>query len=356
MLLGTLARCGAPDAPQTLSPPPLPWTPTPFPALPHPAANGPSAAKVELGWLLFHDPLLSRDRATACVSCHGQNWGLSDGLRVSIGVDSNGASGLARRGPHRSRRNAPALWNLAWRQELFWDGRAPSLEAQALGPLTDPDELARDPDALARDLDAIPEYRQRFALAFPGDRPAVSIPHLQRALGAFERTLVSDLAPYDRYAAGDPGALSPAERRGMEHFAVAGCPSCHPAPLFFSGRYAPAPGPVPGEPAAAPLPWADLGRYEVTRDPRDLGHFRAASLRNLRESAPYFHDGSSDTLDGALQRELHARSSAPLDASQRADLLAFLRDALHDRTRMPPHAERVPSGLPVPRDDYRPGR
>jgi cytochrome c peroxidase len=271
-------------------------------------------------------------------------------------VDSNGASGLARRGPHRSRRNAPALWNLAWRSALFWDGRAATLEAQVLGPLTDPDELARDPDALVRDLGAIDAYVQRFAEAFPHEAPAVSLPHLQRALAAFERTLISDRAPYDRHVLGDPGALAPVEVRGLGHFLRVGCAGCHPPPLFSTERYALAPEPLPERPTPEPLPWTDLGRYEVTRDPQDLGRLRAPSLRNLRESAPYFHDGSSDTLDEALERELRARSNVSLAPSERAELLAFLRDGLLDRTRMPAWAEHVPSGLPVPRDDYRPGR
>lgn len=343
-----LTACGAePSAPA------LPWPAASLGAVPAPTDNPPTPARAELGRMLFHDPILSADRAVACVTCHGENWGLSDGLRFSVGVYSNNAAGLSRRGPHRSRRNAPSLWNAGYRTSLFWDGRAPSLEAQVLGPITDPDELARDPAELVRDLAAVDAYVALFRAAFPEDSAPVTQRNLQRALASFVRTIVSDRAPYDLYARGDALAMTDAELRGMNTFARAGCAGCHAPPLFASETFAPRAAVLDGAPAPEAPPREDLGRFEVTGRDEDRGRYRTPSLRNLRESAPYFHDGSSDSLDEAVARESVTRG-APLSERERRDVVTFLHQSLMDKTRMPAYADRVPSGLPVPSDGYRP--
>ncbi|MFO0608113.1 MAG: cytochrome c peroxidase [Polyangiales bacterium] len=319
-----------------------------FPPVPVPADNPMSAAKVELGRLLFHDPILSTDRQVACVTCHGQIWGLSDGLRVSVGVGGVGPAGTGRRGPNVTRRNASTLWNVAWRPALFWDGRAASLEEQALGPMRDPRELGRPPEDVAADLARIPAYGRLFADAFPGEAPAVSARNLVRALAAFQRTLVSTWAPYDRYTAGDRGALGTQAVRGLNLFQTLGCVACHAPPTFDRMVYEPSFSPgTPGAPS-------DDGRAEVTGRAEDRGRFLVPTLRNVGETGPYFHDGAVGSLADAVSLEAtHRPGSRALTPAERDDLVAFLREGMTDLHRLPERPDAVPSGLMVPLDGYR---
>lgn len=326
----SLLGCGAPEAPS-------PWA---FAPMVIPADNPPSAAKTELGRLLFHDPLLSADRRTACVTCHAQYWGMSDGLPRSIGTGGDGAIGTGRRGTPVTR-NAPSLWNVGWRESLFRDGRMRSLEAQSLAPLGAADELGRSVDEVVRDLRAIPDYVRLFAEAFPRDGDPVRAENLQRALAAFERTLVTDRAPWDRFVAGDTAALDAAEQRGWRLFQDLGCGACHTPPRFESERFAP-----------SPTPSDDPGREDFTRDPAHRGHLRVPSLRNVRDTGPYFHQGAVSSLAEAVSRESLLRARALRD-DERDDLTAFLASGLMDRTREPHRPDVVPSGLPVPADGFR---
>lgn len=268
---------------------------------------------------------------------------MADGLAKSVGVGGSGAVGIGRTGPTHTRRNARTLWNAAYRRALFWDGRTPTLEAQVLVPLTDAVELGRVPDELVADLRANADYRARFAAAFGGEP---SVANVQRAIASFVRTIVSVDAPYDRYARGDAKALADDEVHGMQLFAELGCATCHVPPLFESERYANVGVADPSAP--------DDGRFEVTRDEADRGAFRVPTLRNLRATGPYFHDGSSATIDDAVLRM--ARYSAPsraLASDETAALVAFLRSSLVDRSREPARPDGVPSGLPLPADGFR---
>jgi len=338
----TLVACAAPD-------------PSPvgerlrgtFPPVPIPPDNPMNPAKVELGRLLFHDPILSSDRQVACVTCHGQIWGLSDGLPVSVGVGGIGPAGTGRHGPNVTRRNASTLWNVAWRPALFWDGRTPSLEAQALEPLRDPRELGRPPEDVARDLAAIPAYARLFAEAFPGDRAPVTVTHLAQALAAFERTLTSTWAPYDRYQAGDTGSLGAQAVRGMNLFQTLRCTACHAPPTFDRSVYEPS-----LTPARAGV--MDEGRAEVTGRADDRRRFLVPTLRNIAETAPYFHDGTVATLADAVALEAAGRPGArALSTAERDDVVTFLREGMTDLARLPERPKAVPSGLMVPLDGYR---
>ncbi|MEP7126918.1 MAG: cytochrome c peroxidase [Byssovorax sp.] len=331
--------------PVPVAAPPLPWSAEAVPRAPEPADNPGTPAKIDLGELLFYDPILSTDLATACASCHSEIWGMSDGLPVSIGVDGVGPTGPGREGPNVTRRNAATLWNVAYRPLLFADGRTKTLEEQVLGPLHEAKELGREPAAVVADLADIPEYAQRFGAAFPDDAKPVSILNLQRAIAAFERTLVSDRSPYDHYVAGDAGALSAAALRGMSLFAEVGCSTCHAPPLFEQSRFvARGLAPIPGV--------VDDGRQEVTHDPADHAAFRVATLRNVRETGPYFHTGAVETLDDAVRHEAALASRAVTDA-EIADVVAFLNKGLTDPSRSPSRPRTVPSGLAVPVDGFR---
>lgn len=325
--------------------PPLPWSRRALGEVPHPADNPPSADKHELGRLLFYDPILSRDQEVACATCHSEIWGMGDGLPLSVGVDGEGPAGPGRTGPNVTDRNASTLWNVAYRSELFWDGRASTLEEQALLPIEDEVEMDRDLEAVVADLKSNATYAALFAKAFGPD--SVTAENMAKALSVFQRRMVSELGPYDRYAAGDEGALNEEAVEGMWLFDEAGCADCHVPPLFDSARYADR-GVGDG---------SDPGRQAVTGDPADHGAFRVPTLRNLRETGPYFHDGSVDDLDQAVAQEV-ARSvaegqSRALKEAEIEAIATFIRKGLMDRSQEPDRPEEVPSGLDVPLDGFR---
>jgi cytochrome c peroxidase len=328
----------------------LPWQAQPLTAAAEPADNPSSPAKRLLGRALFYDPLLSADRATACVTCHSELWGLGDQLARSVGVGGRGAIGPGREGPHMTRRNAPALWNLSQRSAFFWDGRADSLEAQIFFPLENQDELARDPDALIAELAANSGYAELFQAAFPDVAQPISRDTLAKALASFMRGYVSDRAPYDQFLAGDELALDAADRKGLDLFAELDCQSCHVPPRFESDSYAD---------RAVPNPEAiaDDGRGELPEHARERGRFRVPTLRNVRETGPYFHNGAVASLEEAVQhevdRQLERTARAQLTAAEMRDLVGFLRRALTDTTREQHPPSSLPSGLTPPLDNER---
>jgi len=328
----------------------LPWPERPLPTVLDPADNPRSEAKRLLGRTLFYDPLLSADRATACVTCHSEIWGLGDQLPRSVGIEGRGVVGPGRSGAHRSRRNSPALWNLGLREALFWDGRVATLEEQVFFPLRDPDELARDPDALLEDLRASDAYGALFREAFPGAEPAVSHTTFAQALATFVRAYVTDRAPYDQFLDGDALALDDQDRRGIALFAQLACDGCHVPPRFDSDRYADRAVPNPEH-------LDDAGRFEVTGLAGDRGSFRVPTLRNARDSGPYFHNGSVPDYASAVAHEVDQQVALglrePLSDGELDDLTHFLRRALTDTSREQHPVQRVPSGLRVPLDDER---
>jgi cytochrome c peroxidase len=329
-----LAGCGSsPPADTRYHGPPIPWAYEEFPTLHAPSENLWTEPKHELGRLLFYDPILSSDRTVACATCHSAVWGLSDGLPFSIGVGGVGPTGPGRTGDASTSRNAPTLWNAAYKSALFWDGLAPTLEDQIPFPLEKPNELGRVPARVAADLATIPDYVTRFQAAFPGEQQPVTAENLARAIATFERSFVSRDAPYDQYVAGDAGALDADTVRGMFLFGEAGCADCHSPPLFESERYA-------DRGVVSQLP--DEGRMDVTGASADENAFHVPTLRNVRESNPYFHDGSSATLAEAVEREV-ARSaqtglSRELSADEIALLVRFLDKALTDTRHAPNRA------------------
>lgn len=251
-----------------------------LPPVEEPASNPGTPAKVELGKILFFDPRLSGDGKLACVSCHVPALGWADGRVTGIGT-----------GGQKLSRNVPTLLNSAYYRGFFHDGRAGSLEEQVLGPLLNPLEMNADPEQVVRTLSGIPEYRKRFQEAF-GEEPSVE--GVGKALAAFERTLVSKNSAFDRWVQGDDSALSPQAKRGLEVFTgKADCTACHKGPNFSDGEFHNI-----GVPGSGTL---DKGRYDVTRNPNDLGAFKTPSLRNVALTAPYMHNGSIATLREAVK-------------------------------------------------------
>lgn len=309
-------------------------------------------ARVELGRLLFFDPILSGDGETACATCHSEHWGMGDGLPISIGLGAGVLSGPGRMGGALGRRNAPSLWNVATRGVLFLDGRASSLEEQATLPFASERELGLPIDEALAAIENVPEYAGLFDMAFPEQDPRVSMATLTGALAEFQRTLVSDDAPYDAYFAGDTGALSDRMLAGLELLGELGCESCHEPPLFQSDRFArrlAVREPADGEEI-------DLGRYEVTGEPADREAFRVPTLRNVRDTGPYFHDGSVVTLREAVALEVAAQAEAGHRRPDEAEvdaLTELIGKGLLDLAHNPDRPDQVPSGLPLPRDGFR---
>ena len=296
-----------------------PWQPLPDKA-PEPADNPTTAAKVELGKMLYFDPRLSSTGTVSCFSCHNIMEGGDDHMTTSAGVH-----GL------KGGRNAPTVWNAAFHSVQFWDGRAPSLEEQSKGPPVNPIEMGmRDLDAVIDRIRHIPGYRPYFEQAFgPGD--VVTMDNAARAIATYERTLITPGSAYDRYAKGDKTALTPQQVRGMETFADVGCTSCHQGPAFNGPSLPAGTGffmkfpTYPESPYVAKYKLADdPGRFSATKDEADRGMWRVPTLLNLTYTAPYMHTGTVKTLPEAVRVMASTQLNRTLDDAQVADVVAFL--------------------------------
>src|SRR5262245_5557136 len=203
-----------------------------FPEMKLRANNQTTRDKVELGRLLYFDPVLSGNNEQSCATCHHPDLGFSDGRNSSMGFDGKGV-GPDRKGGHEVQRSAPTVWNAAFNHKQFWDGRANDLEDQARFPITSADEMNQNPDELVKELKAIPEYVRLFDKAF-GGASAVTMENVTFAIAAFERTIISNNSPFDRYAAGDQSAMTVEQRRGLTLFRSlkTRCFECHGFPTF----------------------------------------------------------------------------------------------------------------------------
>jgi cytochrome c peroxidase len=257
----------------------------PLPAAVSSDANPITEAKAGLGRKLYHETRLSRNRDISCNTCHPLDRYGVDGALVSTG--DRGRKGT---------RNAPTVYNAAGHFAQFWDGRAPDVEEQAKGPVLNPVEMAMGSGAQVEAvLKSIPEYADLFKRAFPGEQDPVTFSNLARAIGAFERRLITP-SRWDRFLKGDPGALTDAEKAGFNKFVESGCAACHNGAYMGGNAF---------QKIGMVRPWpntADLGREQVTKKDSDRFLFKVPSLRNVARTAPYFHDGSVATLDEAIRK------------------------------------------------------
>lgn len=254
----------------------------PLPAAPEPADNPTTPAKATLGQKLFDDPGLSASSQIACASCHARELGFADGLRTSFGHDRQ-----------RGRRNAPSVATAAWATSLFWDGRAGTLEEQSLHPIVDGKEMAATLPLVTARIAADPAYASLFAEAFGS--PEVTPARIAKALAAFQRTLKPRSSRYARFVAGQPNALTDQQLRGLHLFRTkAGCANCHSGPLLSDQKFHNLGLHFYGRARE------DLGRYEVTGDPADVGAFRTPSLLNVNRTGPWMHNGLFPTLEGLI--------------------------------------------------------
>jgi cytochrome c peroxidase len=272
----------------------------------HATPSGPDSALVQLGRVLYFEPLLSRTGKVSCNSCHPLDRYGTTATRFSVGV-----------GGKQGNRNAPSVYNTAGHVSLFWDGRATSLAEQALGPLTNPAEMDMKPGSIVRVLHGVPGYRTLFEHAFPGEAQPISIGNVAAALAEFERGLMTP-GRWDQYLEGDKGALSPSEKEGVRLFANLGCMVCHTG-AFIGGTMF--------EKLGVYAPWpnqTDHGRRDVTHNPADDMVFKVPSLRNVARTMPYFHDGSAGSLDTAVRMMAHHQLGVDLVDEEARSIVAWL--------------------------------
>jgi cytochrome c peroxidase len=281
-----------------------------------PPDNPYSAQKAYLGRLLYFDTRLSADGTVSCGSCHKPALAFTDGVAVSTGIKGQ-----------KGGRNSPTVLNRAYSLAQFWDGRALTLEEQVLGPMANPIEMGNTHMAVVKTLKAVSGYRALFTRAFGSDD--ITIDRVAKAIATFERTIQSGNAPYDRYKAGNPNAMTPQQIRGMNIFIdKAKCDKCHEGINFTSNSYA-------NLGIGMDKPKPDLGRYLVTKDPKDWGAFKTPTLREIEHTAPYMHDGSLKTLEevvdfydkgGRPNKNLDERmKKLNLTAAEKKDLVEFLK-------------------------------
>lgn len=271
-------------------------------------ANPATGPKIALGRMLFYETRLSKGRDVSCNSCHSlQNYGV-DGKPVSNGHQNQ-----------QGNRNSPTVYNAAGQLAQFWDGRAATVEDQAKGPVLNPVEMAMASDAeVVATLRSIPGYREAFRAAFPGEAEPVTFDNMARAIGAFERKLVTP-SRWDRFLAGVPDALTREEMAGHHEFMRAGCATCHNG-AYVGGRMF--------QKLGAEKPWpvtTDPGRVAVTRSEADRMVFKVPTLRNVEKTGPYFHDGKVATLEEAIRLMGQYQLNTKLEDQQVARIAAWLK-------------------------------
>lgn len=267
--------------------------------------------KIELGKSLFFDPRMSLSGLLSCQTCHNVGIGGVDGLAVSVG-----------HGWQSGPRNSPTMLNAIFNIAQFWDGRAPDLAEQAKGPLQASVEMSNTPELLVETLNSMPAYVDAFKLAFPEDDSPVNFDNFATAIEQFEATLITPNSRFDLFLNGDDTAMNEQEKLGLATFIEAGCTSCHAGINVGGQDYFPF-GLIE-RPDGDILPEGDTGRYAFTETAEDEYVFRAAPLRNIALTAPYFHSGVVWELREAVQIMSTSQLGVDLNDNQVDDIVAFL--------------------------------
>jgi cytochrome c peroxidase len=281
-----------------------------------PKDNPYSPAKVELGRLLYFDKRISADGTLSCATCHDPKKGFTDQAPVSTGI-------RGQKGPISS----PTVINRAYGMLQFWDGRADSLEAQAVGPMANPIEMGNTHPAVVSRIKAIAGYKAKFRAAYGTEE--IDLERIAKAIATFERTVLSGNSPYDKYKAGNKSAMSAAQVRGMEvYFGKAKCDQCHEGINFTTNSFH---NLGIGTDKATP----DEGRFAVTKRESDWGAFKTPTLREIENTFPYMHDGRFKTLEevvefydkGGIKNKNLDERMKPLNltATEKSDLVAFMK-------------------------------
>ena len=280
----------------------------PLPAVMESKDNSITGAKVDLGRMLYYEKRLSKNHNISCNSCHGlDNYGV-DGARFSTGHKGQ-----------KGGRNAPTVYNAALHIAQFWDGRAPDVEAQAKGPILNPLEMAMPDEAyVTNTVKSIPGYVDAFEKAFPADSTPITYNNLARAIGAFERKLVTP-SRFDRFLQGDASALTSAEKAGLKRFTEVGCTQCHRGAGIGGRRY---------RKLGYLKPWPNLtdeGRSAITQSEADKYVFKVPSLRNIEKTGPYLHDGSIRSLDKTVAMMAEYQLGEKLSDEEVSSIVTFLK-------------------------------
>lgn len=304
----------------------------PLPAKFDSERNPVTEEKVKLGRMLYYENRLSLNQDISCNSCH---------LLDKYGVD-NEATSAGHKG-QRGGRNSPTSYNAGGHTAQFWDGRAQTLEDQAKGPILNPIEMAMPDEAsVLKVLKSMPEYVAMFKAAFPKDKEAVTYDNLAKAIGAFERQLVTP-SRWDKFLAGDLNAVTEAEKAGFAKFSKLGCPTCHNGPAVGGSTFQKLGlvRPYPDQ--------SDLGRFEITKNESDKMFFRVPSLRNIEKTGPYFHKGQHKTLEETVRTMAAHQLGMDLKDDEIASIVTWLKSLTGElpleyikKPELPPSTDKTP--------------
>lgn len=274
--------------------------------------------KVILGKQLYFDVRLSKDNTQSCNTCHNLNTFGVDNLPTSPGNDGKNGT-----------RNSPTVLNAALHASQFWDGRNKDVEEQAGGPILNPVEMAMPSEEFVIErLSGIKEYKELFAKAFPQEEQPITYKNLQKAIGAFERKLITP-SKFDDYLAGNDEALNEQEKRGLETFMTTGCITCHSGNAL-GGQLIQKFGLFGNYWELTKSDRIDEGRFEVTQNEADKYFFKSPSLRNVEKTYPYFHDGSVANLNEAVKIMAKLQLNKELTEEETNDIVAFLNTLTGD--------------------------
>ncbi|MBX7210698.1 MAG: c-type cytochrome [Verrucomicrobiaceae bacterium] len=265
-------------------------------------------ARTDLGRMLYFDKRMSKNQQISCNSCH---------VLDKYGTD-NAAFSTGHKG-QKGGRSAPTVFNAALHIAQFWDGRAPSVEEQAKGPVLNPIEMAMpDKEHVIKVIKSIPGYAELFAKAFPDDKDPVTYDNFGKAVGAFERKLLTP-SRWDEFLKGKKDALTDAEKKGFETFASVGCVTCHNGAAVGGHMY---------QKLGLAKPWPGLkdnGRFEATKLEQDRFFFKVPSLRNITETGPYLHDGSVAKLGDMVKKMAEHQLGKEITNEQCGQIVTFLK-------------------------------
>lgn len=298
------------------------------------AANPLTEEKIALGRMLYFESRLSKSQQISCNSCHDLKTYGVDGQPTSDGHKG-----------HRGDRNSPSVYNAAGHFVQFWDGRAADVEAQAKGPVMNPVEMAMPSEKqVISVLKSMPGYVDAFKKAFPEEKDPISYDNMAKAIGAFERKLVTP-SRWDKFLKGDQAALTNEEKAGFNDYMEAGCQACHAGAFLGGNQY---------QRLGAVRPWpdsSDPGREKVTKNEADRMVFKVPSLRNIEKTGPYYHNGKVEKLEDAISRMAEyqlGKTLAPEKVNSIATFLKALTGDIPAEYIKPPELPKSTAKTPKP--------
>lgn len=301
----------------------------PLPAVMESKDNPLTEDKITLGRALYYEKRLSASNEISCNTCHILTVDGADARKTSVGHKQQ-----------TGKRNSPTVYNAAGAIAQFWDGRAKNVEEQAKGPITNPVEMAmQDEKSVIAEIKKVKWYVEQFKKVYPTDKDPVTMDNLAKAIGAFERKLVTP-GRWDKFLQGDKSALTAAEKAGFKKFIDTGCNTCHAGPYVGGAMF---------QKLGLAKPWPkedDLGRYEATKQDVDKMFFKVPTLRNVSKTAPYFHDGSIATLEEAVKLMARHQLAKELSDADVASIVTWLKALDGEIPKDYIAEQKVPDAIP----------